>query len=75
MGGDLPYVNAEVFCRQQTHCFSEAMSKFNQTRKMGSEDFCKEYLERLELDLKDLGQTSASRLANSFTSRDLHENQ
>ena len=55
MGGELPYVNGEVFNRQKNHCHSESVKQFVNTRKMGSDDFCKEYLDKLELDLNELG--------------------
>ena len=55
MGGDLPYVNGEVFNRQQKHCFDEALKKFSGTRKMGNDEFCNKYLEQLEMDLNSLG--------------------
>ena len=53
-GGDTPYLSPQELVNKSDICKSTAMTLFNATRKMGSDEFCKEFEDRLKLEMEEL---------------------
>jgi len=53
-GGDTPYLSPHELESKSDICKHKAMTLFNATRKMGSDEFCKEFEERLMVEMDEL---------------------